>query len=245
MHTLPYFYLPPQAWGDEVLLEGQEAAHLRQVLRVQEGARVALLDGEGRSGCFLVEKAYKKEVRLRCESSETHPEPVSKPYIALALSKAVRRSFFMEKAVELGASAILLWQGDYSQGKIQPQLEETLIRQMIAGAKQSHNPWLPRIYLYPEGLGELLKATEDIHNRILPWELHTSSDMLNLSHIGKEGKTLYVIGPEGGFSQSELDLLDAANFVRVSLGPRVLRCETAAVLCLGLHWWAQHLSWAK
>ncbi|MDR1659993.1 MAG: RsmE family RNA methyltransferase, partial [Desulfovibrio sp.] len=54
--------------------------------------------------------------------------------------------------------------------------------------------------------------------------------------------SVYVIGPEGGFSQRELAVLHAAGFAPASLGKRVLRCETAAALCLGLHWWASHLN---
>ena len=65
--------------------------------------------------------------------------------------------------------------------------------------------------------------------------------MLTPDLAGRPGLSVYVIGPEGGFSARELDILHTAGFAAVSLGARVLRCETAATLCLGIHWWASQL----
>ena len=65
--------------------------------------------------------------------------------------------------------------------------------------------------------------------------------MLTPALAGQPGLSVYVIGPEGGFSSRELDVLKHSGFIAVSLGNRVLRCETAATLCLGLHWWASQL----
>ena len=64
----PFFYLPPEAWGWEVSLEGQEAKHLGQVLRLAPGDEVGLLDGQGRTGRFAVRAVSKKSARLECLS---------------------------------------------------------------------------------------------------------------------------------------------------------------------------------
>ena len=241
MSTTPAFYLPKEAWNDEVLLEGQEAFHLHNVLRIREGSVVTLLDGCGRSGLFTVQTIMTKAVRLRQNSVTTHDRPKTFPIMALALSKAVRRGFFMEKAAELGAAGIWLWMGTNSQGRVNNNLLVASQRQVIAGAKQCQNPWFPELRIFPHGLGELIAAAANIQRRILPWELQDSSQMIPLELLGQPGPTLYIIGPEGGFTHEELDLLNQANFIKVSLGSRILRCETAAVLCLGLHFWASHL----
>ncbi|MCR4667730.1 MAG: 16S rRNA (uracil(1498)-N(3))-methyltransferase [Desulfovibrio sp.] len=240
--SLHHFYLAPDKWGESVTLDESESNHLARVLRLREHETVALLDGSGRTGVFEITGITKKYCTLKRLGEERQPEPVSKAVMALALSKAVRRGFFMEKAVELGAHAVWLFQGETSQGKIAADMAEGFRRQMIAGAKQCRNPWIPEIRLFPKGLRELLPAVDDIPNRILPWELQGQESMIRPGHLGKAGKTIYVIGPEGGFSDAELALLDTWHFQRVSLGPRVLRCETAAVLTLGLHYWASHLS---
>ena len=241
MSTTPAFYLPKEAWSHEVLLEGQEAFHLQHVLRIREGGTVTLLDGQGHSGLFTVQNLLPKAVCLKQNSLKVHGRPRSLPIMALALSKAVRRGFFMEKAAELGAAAVWLWQGHYSQGTVNNNLLFTSQRQIIAGAKQCQNPWFPEVRIFPAGLEEMLAAASHITQRILPWELEKTSEMLPLDLLGCPGETIYIIGPEGGFSDQELAILDQAKFTRVSLGNRILRCETAATICLGLHFWASNL----
>ena len=233
------FYLKAKAWGERVQLEGDEAHHVR-VLRIKPGEEILLLDGEGRIGHFRVEAIEKRTVVAVHIKSTTYEKPASAPIIALALSHAVRRSFFMEKAVELGAGSVWLWQGDMSQEKIGPDTEDGIYRRMTAGAKQCQNPWIPNLRSFPEGLASLLPETKAIENRILPWELAKTSSLITLDILRRPGKTVYVIGPEGGFSERELALLSEYDFLRISLGARILRCETAATLCLGLHWWASH-----
>ena len=239
------FYLAPESWPDapqgEALLEGQEAVHLAQSLRLGPGTDVTLLDGRGRTGRFSIVECGKRRVRLVCRSVDVSPEPVSRAIIALAFSKAVRRGFFAEKAAELGAHAVWLWQGDFSQGKLPPQAAETWRAQMIAGIKQSGNPWLPEVQVFTGGVDELIRQAAQADNRILPWELEETTSIISPSRLGLPGTTVYAIGPEGGFSPRELTALDAAGFARISLGARILRCETAATLCLGLHWWASQL----
>jgi len=238
----PFFYLAPEQWGDTASLEGQEARHLGQVLRAAPGTEIGLLDGKGRSGIFVVRKVCKKHVELERVSETSTPAPHSRAVVALAYSKAVRRGFFMEKAVELGAYGIWLWQGDHSQGKLSAAAEEACLGQMIAGAKQSGNPWLPEVCALSGGVDQLIEVSRKADHRILPWELQDGVHMLTPQMAGQPGLTVYVIGPEGGFSQRELTALQKAAFDPVSLGARVLRCETAATLCLGLHWWGSQLA---
>lgn len=232
------FYLPPANWGPEPLLQGQEARHLGQVLRFRAGEEVTLLDGCGRKGRCSILEVRKQCVRLRLLAEEREAPSPAPAIVALAFSKAVRRGFFMEKAVELGAHAIWLWQGDHSQGKLSPQLGETCRGQMVAGAKQSGNPWLPDVQTLAGGMDELVERAAVVHHRILPWEMQEGVPMLTPQQAGRPGLSLYVIGPEGGFSKRELEALRQAAFTPVSLGARILRCETAATLCLGIHWWA-------
>lgn len=241
------FYLPPQSWPqapqDEALLEGQEALHLAQSLRLGPGQRVTLLDGGGRSGEFEIVESRKKKVRLRALDERHEPAPASRAVIALAFSKAARRGFFLEKAVELGAWGIWLWQGDHSQGRLPADIRDSWQAQLVAGAKQCGNPWLPEIRILASGIDEVIRQAEadGVDRRILPWELQDGSRMLTPELIGLPGTSLYVIGPEGGFSLRELDALQGTGFLAVSLGQRILRCETAATLCLGIHWWASQL----
>jgi 16S rRNA (uracil1498-N3)-methyltransferase len=235
------FYLPPENWGAEVRLTGQEADHLVRVLRLAKGENVVLLDGCGRLGLFCIRDIRKKSVQLQRLEEQIFPRPAARAVIALAVGKAVRRGFFPEKAVELGAHAVWLWQGDHSQNKLSPALESSWKGRMIAGLKQCRNPWLPELRLLPEGVAGVIALASPARQRILLWEIQRDVPLLSMDMAGREGLSIYVVGPEGGFSQRELTALSAADFAPVSLGKRVLRCETAATLCLGLHWWASHL----
>ena len=239
--STPFFYLPPEAWGNEACLCGQEAHHAGQVLRLSPGCEINLLDGRGRTGRFVIRRIAKSGIHLECLHTKALPRPAARAVMALAFSKAIRRGFFLEKAVELGAYAIWFWQADHSQGKAAQGMLDACRRRMIAGAKQCGNPWFPEVNIISSGVDGLLENSLDADYRILPWELQETGSMLTPEIAGRAGTTIYAIGPEGGFSQQELQRMETSGFVKVSLGSRILRCETAATLCLGIHWWASHL----
>ena len=228
----------PAAGSEHLFLEGQECKHLVSVLRLGPGARVRLMDGQGHVAQARVEQADKRRASLVLLDVQDVARPVSLPIMALAFSKAVRRGFFLEKAVELGACEVWLWQGDHSQGKLPADARDSWQAKMIAGCKQCNNPWLPTVRAFSGGLAEVVAAAASFEHHILPWELQQNVPMVTQEELGQPGRTIYIIAPEGGFSQRELDLLSASGYRAISLGQRILRCETAATLCLGLHWWA-------
>ncbi len=238
MSETHYFYAEPAAFAGSIKLSGQESQHLAGVLRLKEGAAVRVLDGEGRIADAVVLHADKRQTELSITNITATPRPRSLPVIALAFSKAVRRGFFLEKAVELGAYEVWLWQGEHSQGKLPDSVRENWQGKMTAGCKQCHNPWLPKVRAFPCGLSDVLKEAAPFEHHILPWEKQEGVPVVTASELGQDGRTIYVIGPEGGFSQNERSALKQAGYTAVSFGQRILRCETAATLCLGLHWWA-------
>lgn len=240
--SIPAFYIdaPLQA-GETIDLTGQEAAHAH-VLRLAPGAEVNLFDGNGAVAVCKVSRVEKHSLALALSHVSHVPEPTSRAIIALAMSKATRRGFFMEKAAELGASQVWLWESARSVGRITSGTCDSCAGQLAAGARQSGNPWFPRLRNVAN-LDGLLRAAAgcSVNWRLLPWEDQDRQAMLPLDMLGRPGVTLYVIGPEGGFAPEEVERFKKENFALVSLGKRVLRCETAAALCLGLHSWASQL----
>ena len=140
IHT---FYIAPEYWGRQCTLAGQEARHLSQVLRIASGDTVRLLDGAGRSGLFRVCAVRKRDVDLEMTEETIHPRPASRAILALAWSKATRRGFFMEKAVEFAAHEIWLWQGDHSQGRMPADAGEAWTGPMIAVSSSAIIPGCP------------------------------------------------------------------------------------------------------
>ncbi len=254
-------FLPPDQWRIPYTLEGQEARHLTKVLRVRPGEAVRVLDGQGREGVFRITDISKSQVFLEPEDIRHHPAPATSSVLALGWGKSVRRGWLLEKAVELEAGGIWLWQAERSQSRVPDDIKETWEGQLVAGAKQSLNPWLPELRTLPGGVRELAEAGTSFARRFLLWEDSTPSALLSPvmltppsahpvlpSLLSPEEpyaeRTLFVVGPEGGITNKEVDVLIQANFLPVSLGRRVLRWETAALLCLGLHWWHGELAHA-
>lgn len=231
------FYFPGELEG-LIKLKDSESKHAH-VLRVGQGERVQLFNGRGTVADCVIKSASPRELLVEVLHTSTHPHPPARAILALAASKAVRRGFFMEKAAELGAAEIWVWEAERSVGKLTACVIDSCKQQLIAGGKQSRNPWFPALCDCRNLDGLLKKGAEaNPEGKLLPWEGIGVHALISLGQLGQPGTTVYVIGPEGGLAEKEVARLQEAGYQPVSLGERVLRCETAAVLCLGLHMWA-------
>jgi 16S rRNA (uracil1498-N3)-methyltransferase len=238
------FHLPPERWREPYELAGPEARHMLKVLRTRAGERVRLLDGQGREGLFTVGKTSKDRAELELVSVDVHPRPEPAVHLALGWVKSARRGWLLEKAVELGAGAIVFWQSARSQGRVPEKPKQTWQDKMVQAMKQCGNPWLPEIRCLPGGAGELA-CGGDYAGRFL---LHEEQDeqsrpsLIDPSEAAAQGGALLVLGPEGGLAPEEIRTFADTGFLCRSLGRRVLRYETAALMCLGLAWWGAERS---
>ena len=239
MASLHSFYLAPEQWHLPFQLDGPEAHHLLRVLRIKPGTTIRLFDGCGRHGLFTVETTTKSTAALAMQSEELTPQPAVRCTLAAGFSKALRRGWFMEKAVELEAAALWFWQGDYSQAALPDSEKNTWKGSLIAGAKQCGNPWLPELAMMHGGASALAEQRKNFDRAYLLYEGDTEGRLLQQSDLAEPGNILLIIGPEGGFSPREAGILIQAGMLPVSLGNSILRWETAAVLTLGMAWWAR------
>lgn len=240
------FFLEPGAWREPYELDSSESHHLTRVLRIREGEEIRVLDGKGREGRFKVLPFRKntRNVSLQILDDWHYPEPKAQVILAAGWTKAARRGWILEKAVEFEAAGIWLWQAERSQFAVPSDIKESWHGQLIAGAKQCRNPWLPELRTLPGGVNELISLADETgctHRHVLVESGYKAVMSLTPDTLGQPGKTLCVVGPEGGFTPQEVDRLTHAGFLPATLGERVLRWETAAMLCLGLHWWKQQL----
>lgn len=231
------FYLAPEKW-DNPVLEGSEFHHLSKVLRLKKGDAITLLDGKGREAVCELAEITKKEAKLSICSEKIYPPEKAQVTLALGWGKAARRGFMLEKCVELEASSLWFWQAERSQFPVPRDIKESWQEQLIAGAKQCHNPYIPELASVSGGVKELIEKSKDYdHKQLLVESDYKHEAFLSETYLGQEGKTICVIGPEGGFSPKEVELLTEAGFKTFTIGDRILRWETAAVMVLGLHWW--------
>lgn len=239
MATLHSFYLPPEAWIAPFHLDGSEAHHLSRVLRLKAGAEVRLFDGLGRYGMFRVTSVSRGAAALERLSEATEALPVTRCTLAAGFSKALRRGWFMEKTVELEASAVWFWQGDYSQAALPDAEKSQWKAALVAGAKQCETARLPELAMLPGGVAGVIERRSEFDRAFMLYEGDTGGRLLGRDDLAFRGRLLLVVGPEGGFSPAEAAALAAADILPVSLGSRILRWETAAVLTLGMAWWAR------
>jgi len=238
MSRLDSFYLPPAAWADPYCLHGDEAHHLTRVLRIKPGAQIRCFDGQGRAGIFTVLSLIPL-VSLRLDL-EIMPSPLTgETWLALGWNKSARRGWLLEKAVELGAAGILFWEAERGQGSMPDAPKESWLAQLIAGAKQCGNPHLPELAMIPGKAAGLIAYCRAFDQRILLWESPSLKRHLSPDDLASPGKRVFVLGPEGGLTDAETALFTSAGFTAATLGPQALRWETAALLSLGLSWWAQ------
>lgn len=232
------FYCPPERWHAPFVLDGGETQHLIKVLRTPLGATVRLFDGQGREGLFRLVSTDRKGAYLEPEHETVHERPQNRLVLALGWNKAGRRDWLLEKAVELEVAGLWFWQAGRSQGQIPEQPKDSWLPKLVAAAKQCANPWLPELATFGS-LKSLVEASQCYPRRFLLWEASGGQLIDPIRDLSGQGDVLMVLGPEGGMEGAEAEALFSAGFTARSLGSRVLRWETAALLGMGLAFWAK------
>jgi 16S rRNA (uracil1498-N3)-methyltransferase len=243
MARLNTYHLPPESWpsgaGGSARLDGPEAKHLLGVLRAKPGETLRLIDGLGRHGLFeLVSSSGKSSAELRCLTYESEPAPTRGVTLALGWNKASRRDWILEKGVELGAHGILFWRAARSQGDLPAAPKATWREKCLQAAKQCQCARLPHLGVVEGGVEGLLRVAPEFDGCYVLYECAGANALLRPERLVR-GRSLVVLGPEGGIEQREAERLASAGFVMAGLGPRPLRWETAALCCLALAHHAQ------
>jgi 16S rRNA (uracil1498-N3)-methyltransferase len=234
MHV-PRFYVPvPMASGEHLTLPSSAAHHAVRVLRLRVGDVVKIFDGSGAEYPATIEKAEGAECITRLGEA-CYPQVESNIRIQLGqgLTQADKFDLVLQKAVELGATQIDPIQMTRSITKIDAQRAQKKREHwsgvVIGAAEQSGRVKVPVVSEPLQNLEKWIAAlpNQALRIRLAPEVKTCFSDIqLNRSEV------VLVVGPEGGFDPKEIELLEASGFVSVSLGPRVLRTETAALAAI-------------
>lgn len=232
------FYVPPaESRGDVLFLTDREAHHAADVLRLQSGEEVTVLNGAGERLLCEARRVTRKQVELAVHRREHIPKPVFELTLLQAIVKGKTMDTIIEKATELGVSCVapLLTErvvshldSERAESK-QAKWEVTAIESI----KQCGSPWLPKIEA-PQKLGDVLKG-------LRRFDLACVASLRGGNHPRywiqqlKEPRTGCVwIGPEGDFTDAELDAIAATGAKPITLGPLVLRADTAAIASLAI-----------
>jgi 16S rRNA (uracil1498-N3)-methyltransferase len=218
----------PLAAGQPVAVGEGQANYLFNVMRLSVGATVKLFNGQDSEWLASVEHAGKRQGILRCNTQSAPLMPPPDLWLVFAPIKKARTDFIVEKAVEMGAARILPVQTRFTNERIR---EDKLRAHAVEAAEQCQATYVPPV----DDLIQLdkLLATWNPARRIL-WADEGLQGRAALLQA-PPGPWAILIGPEGGFSPEERAKLRALPFVTpISLGPRILRADTAAVAALTL-----------
>jgi 16S rRNA (uracil1498-N3)-methyltransferase len=218
--------------GDIVLPEGA-ARHVARVLRLGEGAPLRLFDGRGWEARAVLVEASRKRVMARVEAVEAgRGESPLAVHLGQAIAKGDRMDYAIQKAVELGVAAITPLYTEHGDVRLRGERETKKHAhwQAVAASacEQCGRAVVPPVHP-PVALADWLAARDEALRLVLhPGTRGT------LEQVVAPASAALLIGPEGGLAEPEVEAALAAGFAPLSLGPRILRTETAPVVALAL-----------
>ena len=230
----------PRLFDESMRITGVDAKHISKVLRMQPGDRVQIVSDDGISALAEIAAIDGDgvDVRVLEKLAESH-EPRVKITLAQGLAKGEKMDFIIQKAVELGAFAIVPVAMEHSVVRLEGAKADKKVErwQKIAeaAAKQSKRDIIPLVQ--PVQTMKQMLGANSWGTKLIAYECEDRLSLkaaLQAVEATSEGITdlLLIIGPEGGISESELELARAGGARAVSLGRRILRAETAGLVAM-------------
>ncbi|MCL9683060.1 16S rRNA (uracil(1498)-N(3))-methyltransferase [Legionella maioricensis] len=220
--------------GQLLELSPEAGQHVAVVLRMQPGEKLTLFCGDNREFAASIETVKKKHVMVRIDSvKEQSRESPLTIHLAQAVSKGERMELVMQKSVELGVSSITPLITERCAVKLDKERMTKKLHQwqgiVVAACEQSGRNQVPVVHP-PVSLEHYVKATQ----AQLKFILHPACNASWRNYSVGQSDIALVIGPEGGLTDDEINLACRHEFLPLSLGPRILRTETAAITALSV-----------
>ncbi len=229
-HRNPRLFVERELEGRSLTLDEREAHYLGHVLRISRGETLVVFNGRGTERVANVVSLHRREAMLElADTLAARPESPLELTLVQALPKSDAMDLIVQKATELGARALLPVYTEFSVVKLDDERSERRVdhwRKIAQSACEQcgrHRP--PRIDP-PMTLAAALEALPDGAAR---FALDPAASLAFDRQPAPAHGVVVAVGPEGGFGGADWQRLDAAQFARVSLGPRTLRTETAAL----------------
>lgn len=231
---MPRFFVDEQPENDILVLRGENAHHAGRVLRLRAGEAVTLCDGKGMDYDCTVEQVEKDTVVCRVRDQHlAETEPKQHLTLFMALPKGDKMEFIVQKAVELGVSEIVPYLSKNCVSRPDKTEKKVERWQKIAteAAKQCGRGRLPMVSAVVSVEQAILHASK-AETALFFYENEMQTGLRDALASGVGQAVSLMIGPEGGFSPAEAEAAQKAGLCSVSLGKRILRCETAPIAAL-------------
>lgn len=231
-----YFLSKEHFNGAYVMIDGDEAKHISRVMRMGVGDLVICCDNEGK--CYLCKISEVMPDMVKASVIEPIDKDVELPIdvtIAQGLPKGDKLELVIQKGTELGAALFMPFQAERSIVKWDEKKAKKKIERWNKISKeaseQSHRQYVPRVKTV-QSMKQLLQHFHLYSSVIVAYEEEAKNDEKSrfhhtLSQMKQGDSLLLVVGPEGGFSDREVEVMVEAGAISCALGPRILRSETA------------------
>lgn len=226
---------PKNVSGQNALITGDEHHHLAHSVRARVGESILLSDGQGTLYEGIIDQITAKMTKIRLTDKRTvkqeSPVEIS---LAIALIKSKNFDLVLQKAVELGVSEIcpFFCARSVSEPSSPAAKTERWMRIINRAAMQCERAFIPTLK-ETSSLETIFQAASDFDLALLLAERINGLDW-QVIVSGKFDRVQLIVGPEGGFTPKELEQAQSANLRSMSLGPRILRSETAAIAAVAL-----------
>lgn len=232
---MPKFFTARENIKDTTLIiDSEDANHLKKVLRINVGDKITVCDGAGIDYTVRVSEIGKNEIECDIiDRQKSDTEPNINISLYQGLPKAAKMDYIIQKNTELGISKIVPAKLARCVVKLENKAAEDKKCERwqkiaVASAKQSGRGIVPEIG-NPMTVDEIIEDVKDYDLVFVPYECEDQSRLKTIVESAPDAKDIaFIIGPEGGFDISEIEKLKAAGIKTVTLGKRILRTETAA-----------------
>ena len=236
-----FFVEPDEIRKPLARIGGRDARHIRKVLRLKPGARLRVTDGRGQFGEACIHRIDRDHVVVEILERFALPPPAASRelVVAQALLKDRKMDGLIRTLTELGmttwmpfGSARSVPQPDHRRLQARQERWHRIAREAVKQCKRRRLPEIRPV----DGLADIIQAAEDFEHRIMFWEAADVLPAKPHDHLAATdpGRVILLIGPEGGFTDQEAETAHQAGFQLSSLGPRILRAETATLAAVSL-----------
>ncbi|SFA75623.1 16S rRNA (uracil(1498)-N(3))-methyltransferase [Clostridium frigidicarnis] len=220
-------------------ITGDDVKHIYKVLRLNCGDEVVINNEQGKEYLGEIEEITKQYVKVKIiEEIEINSESNLNITLFQGLPKSTKMDLVVQKCTELGVNTFVPIITSRVDVKLKGEFKklDRLQRIALEACKQCKRAKVPKV-LEPIDFKEMIKSLEDMNLVVVPYENATGNGIRTMKNLIKKNalkNVAIIVGPEGGFEEEEIEALEEKKAYIVTLGPRILRTETAGFVCVSL-----------
>lgn len=232
------FYIPPEKINNhEVFFSGEQTKHIRNVLRLKVSDIITVFDGLGNEYEVFIDKIDKTVSGKINKKTKYEDRPKIKITLLQGLAKGDKMDFVIQKCTEIGVTKFVPVITERTIVKLEQAAGQKKIERWqkiaIAATEQCGGLYIPEISPVMT-FDQALVSLKNFDFKLIPWEKEKSRSIKTILKKAAAKDIAVFIGPEGGFSEDEIEQAKNAEVIPVTLGPRILRSETAGLVVAAL-----------